>query len=97
MGTATINDQCTTVGPKLIDPIITLPPGGLSTWRPDDNAFNFDNFTVGEVWEDPSGIPSYDIAAGIAPLDVRDLICPTWGLGTSTSADGTVITTIGSP
>ena len=83
----------------MVDPIITLPPGGLSTWKPAGNSFlnQYDNFTVGEIWGDPSGIPGYDIEAGIAPLDVRDLVCPTWGLGTSTSADGKVITTIGSP
>ena len=32
-----------------------------------------------------------------APLDVNDLACPTWGFGISTSADGTVVTTIGPP
>lgn len=33
----------------------------------------------------------------MAALRVQDLACPTWGLGKSTSADGKVITTIGSP
>lgn len=99
MGTAAVHDQCTTVGPTLINPIITLPPGGLSTWKPPGNEYfnDYDNYTVGEIWDDPSGIPGYDVAEGIAPLDVKDLGCPTWGLGTSTSADGSVITTIGPP
>lgn len=98
MGTAAIYDRCTTVGPKLIDPIITLSPGELSTWKPIGNEYEyFGNFSVGDIWEDPSGTPGYDIAAGIAPLDIRDLNHPTWGLGLSTSANGKVITTIGPP
>ena len=32
-----------------------------------------------------------------ASLNVKDLACPTWGLGRSTKANGTVITTIGPP
>ena len=97
-----MNDRCTTVGPKLIDPIITLPPGGLSTWRPAPlgliGAPGWDNYTVGEIWNDPTDIPGYDEnLAGMAPLDVRGLACPTWGLGTSTFANGSVITTIGPP
>ena len=31
------------------------------------------------------------------PLQVKDLGCPTWGLGRSTSSDGEVVTTIGPP
>ena len=101
LGTATVNDQCTTVGPKLIDPIITLAPGQISTWKPPVNMYydDFDNFTVGEIWYDPSGIPGTggNAAAGFALLDIEDLACPTWGLGKSTSTDGTVVTTIGPP
>ena len=85
----------------MINPIITLAPGELSTWKPPVDTFyeQIDNFTVGEIWSDPSGIPGTDgdFAAGFAPLDVNDLACPTWGLGISTSADGTVVTTIGPP
>lgn len=92
-----MTDECTTVGPKLINPIITLPPGALSTWKPAINSLLYDNFTVGETWNDPSNQFQVDLAEGIAQLDVRDLACPTWGLGKSTSANGTVITTIGPP
>lgn len=83
----------------LTNPIITLAPGELSTWKPDPNQGydENDNFTVGEIWQDPSGILGEDIAAGIAPLEIRDLACPTWGLGESTSANGIVVTTIGPP
>ena len=31
------------------------------------------------------------------PLLVKDLACPTWGLGFSTSSDGTLVATVGSP
>lgn len=98
MGTPTVGDQCTTFGPNLTDPIITLPPNRLSTWRPPANRSpNYDNFTVGEIWNDPTNDPLIPIADGVAPLKIKDLVCPTWGLGKSTSANGTVITTIGPP
>ena len=98
MGTAAVHDRCTTVGPNITNPIITLAPGELSTWKPpaSNDWAQYDNFTVGEVWNDPIAIPTYDDTEGIAPLEVKDLACPTWGLGKSTSA-GTVVTTIGSP
>ena len=44
--------------------------------------------------QDPMALFNYGT---FAPLDIKDLACPTWGLGRSTSADGTVITTIGPP
>ena len=99
MGTATIKDRCTTVGPNLVDQIITLPPNGLSTWKPPVNKWynNYDMFTVSERWHDPSGQFNMPIAYGVAPLNLKDLACPTWGLGRSTSIDGTIITTIGPP
>ena len=98
MGTMAIRDQCTTVGPKLINPIITLPPNGLSTWRPPANDWwNHDNFTVGEIWHDPSHNWDVPLSEGIAQLDIHDLACPTWGLGKSTAINGTVLTTVGPP
>ena len=101
MGTAAVHDLCTSVGPELIDPIITLAPGELSTWNPVRAAIDNDNYTAGEIWEDPSAIADEDepdaFERGIAPLEIRDLACPTFGLGRSTSADGTVITTVGPP
>ena len=99
MGTAAVSDQCTIVGTKLINPVITLAPNGLSTWKPPVNqwADEYDNFTVGEIWNDPSDLFAEPIEAGIKQLDLKDLACPTWGLGKSTAANGTVITTIGPP
>ena len=101
MGTATVSDQCTTVGSVLTSPIITVTPGGLSTLRPEAGVYfgngigGVDNFTLGEVWSDPSGQGIHP--QDIKPLNVRDLACPTWGLGLSTSANGDIITTIGPP
>ena len=97
VGAATVVDQCSTIGPVLTDPIITLAPGQLSTWRtPPPGQFPYDNFTIGELWQDwntePTGDPGY-----LFPLDVKDLSCQTWGLGRSTLADGTIVTTIGPP
>ena len=99
MGTAAVSDQCTIVGTKLINPVITLPPNGLSTWKPPANQWGdgYDNFTVGEIWVDPSHQFAEPIEAGIKQLDLKDLACPTWGLGKSTAVNGTVITTIGPP
>ena len=99
MGTAAVHDGCTTVGPNLTNPIITLAPGELSTWKPpiSNDWAQYDNFTAGEVWNDPlTARAGYDISEGIAPLEIKDLACPTWGLGKSTSA-GTVVITIGPP
>ena len=105
MGKATVSDQCTTIGPILTDAIITLPPGGLSTWRPEAGLYSkvgvygnpegIDSFTVGEVWSDPSD--KFIRPQDIKSLNVQDLACPTWGLGLSTSANGDIITTIGPP
>ena len=103
MGKATVNDQCTTVGPVLTNPIITLPPGGLSTWRPEasdlywnaDEPNNNDPFTVGEIWSDPTGEGLFP--RDLKPLNVQDLACPTWGLGLSTPINGDIVTTIAPP
>ena len=99
VGTATVVNQCTTVGPVLTNPIVSLAPGGLSTWQPAGQIVN-EVAQVGMIWNDPKGgnlQEMIDIGVGVAPIDVKDLACPTWGLGYSTSDDGTVITTIGPP
>ena len=99
IGTAVVQDQCTTVSPNLISPIVTVPPGGLSTWKPraDEYSGYHEYFTVGEIWQDPSYNLNVDIDDGFVQLDVNDLACPTWGLGRSTAANSTVFTTIGPP
>ena len=92
-------DQCTgTVGPVLTDPIITFAPGQLSTWRPPPpGQWSYDNFTVGEIWTDWSSVVAVGDVGYHFPLNVKDLACPTWGLGRSTLANGAVTTTIGPP
>ena len=99
VGAATVVDKCTgTVGPVLTDPIITFAPGQLSTWRPPPQGqWAYDNFTIGEIWTDWSSIVAVGDVGYHFPLEVKDLECPTWGLGRSTLADGTVTTTIGPP
>ena len=101
MGTATVLDECGTLGPRLINPMITLSPGALSTWQPPHNPFytNYDYFMIGAPWEDPGRLSDFGGVEedGISPLDVKDLACPTWGLGKSTATDGSVTITIGPP
>ena len=72
---------------------MTFPPGGLSTWKPPSPADFGENYSVGAVLE----VPPPDMFGIVAPLTIKDLACPTWGLGRSTSANGKVITTIGPP
>ena len=76
---------------------MSFPPGVLETWKPGPaSAYNeFETFAVGDVWQDPIQDPNSPIFS--APLAIRDLACPTWGLGRNTNANGTVITTIGPP
>ena len=78
---------------------MTFPPGALSTWKPNSAAADvYDiGFAIGDVWTDPIGLVGGGDTGILAPLTIKDLACPTWGLGRSTSADGTVITTIGPP
>ncbi|KAK0511823.1 hypothetical protein JMJ35_005673 [Cladonia borealis] len=102
MGTAAVTDECTTVGPKLTNPILTLPPGVLTTWRPAPYGVD-DDYTegwfIGDVWS-PDDAWWYELGSGFgytAPLDVNDLACPTWGLGLSTATNGTTFTTVGPP
>ena len=99
VGAATVLDQCDgTVGPVLNDPIITLAPGQLSTWRPPaPDQFDFDNFTIGEVWQDWNTVVGVGDHGQLVPLDVKDLACPTWGLGINTLTTGSARTTIGPP
>ena len=101
VGTVSVVDECVTFGPKLVNPILTLSPGALSTWQPPHNQFysNYDYFMIGERWEDPAaGLGDFGGTEedGISPLNVKDLACPTWGLGQSLSA-GTTVLTIGPP
>ena len=88
-----VRDECNTVGPILTSAIMTFPPGGLSTWKPPHPDFADGNYSVGAVF----AVPAPDMFGIVAPLTIKDLACPTWGLGRSTSANSKVITTIGPP
>ena len=99
LGTVGLRDECDTVGPILTNPIVTFPSGGLSTWKPPPPTDSWPyEYGLGKVWRN-----DYAWGAGLgnegvfAPLDVKDLACPTWGLGRSTASNGSVITTIGPP
>ena len=94
-GTVGASDECATVGPTLTDPVITLAPEQLSTWARTRSASADDPFTPGMTWN-PNLMALYAYGE-FAPLDLKDLACPSWGLGRSTSDDGTVITTFGPP
>ena len=97
VGAVTAKDRCGAVGPVITTPIITLAPGQLSTWKPPPpGQFPYDGYTIGEDWEDWS----LDFGAdpgNLLPLDVKDLACPTWGLGINTLTTGFARTTIGPP
>ena len=98
LGTAAASDECTVIGPTLTSPMMSFPPGMLSTWKPPSPSdFPYPwSFGVGNTWQDPNW--AFDSGGyTFTPLTIKDLACPTWGLGRSTSADGSVITTIGSP
>lgn len=72
-----------------------MAPGELSTWAPRSEYLS--DYSTGEVF-DTSNLDSDEVFAGdMEPLLVRDLACPTWGLGFTTSSDGTLVATVGSP
>lgn len=92
VGTASVSDVCGQVGPALVNPIVALPPGVLSTYSPPLP------FTIGEEYYDPNGqFFGWPFFGDQKPLDIRDLACPTFGLGRATGADGAVTTTYGPP
>lgn len=92
VGTASVSDVCGQVGPALVNPIVALPPGVLSTYSPPQP------ITIGEKYNDPNGqFLGWPFIGDQKPLDIRDLACPTFGLGRATGADGSVTTTYGPP
>lgn len=89
IGTAAIKDECGSLGPMLANPIITLPPNVLSTYVPP-------YYSIGSTYTDPN-VDDGNFMGHAEPLTIADLQCPTFGLGTGTSADGSVHTTVGPP
>ena len=91
VGTAAIKDECGSFGPRLTNPIITLPPDVLSTYVPP-------YYSVGSTYTDPNVQNGPRGFVGRKErLKIADLQCPTFGLGLETSADGSVYTTVGPP
>lgn len=90
-----MNDECANVGPVLTSPIITLAPGELSTWAP--SSIYMQTFTTGEALSEFNQGVEVDYYGDIEPLSIKDLACPTWGLGFSTLANGTLVATVGPP
>lgn len=77
---------------------MSFPPGGLSTWKPPDASDGGSLFAIGSTYYDPNAGSFDDNVGSFDPLNIKDLACPTWGLGISgTSDNGIVITTIGPP
>lgn len=92
VGTASVSDVCGQVGPALTNPIVALPPGVLSTYSPAVPV------TIGEEYHDPNGqFLGWPFIGDQKPLVIKDLACPTFGLGRFTGADGSVSTTYGPP
>ena len=80
-------DDCGQLGPVITRTTIAFPPGALSTkYFPEIKAGK--TFWANDFWADTTGV--------VAPLDVADLACPTWGLGTL-SKNGQIYTTVGPP
>lgn len=84
-----MRDFCGQLGSVYTNPIVALPLGAVSTFRPPAYLYH-----EGEKYFDPGvmGIPGT-----VKPLDLADLACPTFGVGKSTAPDGTVETTFGAP
>ena len=89
-----MNDECTTVGPVLTSPIITLAPGDLSTWTPFSEYMSYYPSGLALSGWDPIEVV---FQGETKPLLIKGLACATWGLGISTSADGTLVATVGPP
>ena len=83
-------DQCGSLGSTLTNPIITLAPGALSTYVPQD-------YQVGSTYIDEAAAQVNLFMGTVKPLNIPDLQCPTFGIGIGTSADGSVHTTVGPP
>ncbi|MCJ1457092.1 hypothetical protein MMC28_007458 [Mycoblastus sanguinarius] len=97
VGTAAVNDECTTVGPVLTSPIITFAPGEIMTWAPKSTFMSYQLFESGAPWGIYDNGMEMSYYGDVKTLLVKDLVCPTWGLGRSTAADGAVFNTVGSP
>lgn len=83
-------DQCGPLGSTLTNPFITLAPGALSTYVPQD-------YQIGSTYIDEAAAEVNIFMGTVKPLNIPDLQCPSFGIGIGTSADGSVHTTVGPP
>ena len=85
-----MKNQCGPLGSTLTNPFITLAPGAISTYVPQD-------YQIGSTYI-PEAAEEHDLFMGtVKPLNIPDLQCPSFGIGIGTSADGSVQTTVGPP
>ena len=97
VGTVVAFDKCGTIGTPVVDPVVVIPSGGLSTYerspfRTGDLIRSIYTGEVGWNGNTPSGMRQY-----VKSLNVNDLECPTYGVGFSTDAQGEEHATVGSP
>ena len=78
LGTASMIDSCGPVGASYTSPIIAIPSGGLYT-------ISLDVPIGGTFYYDPK----YGMEGSTKQVEVTDLACPTWRIGTATVADMT--------
>ena len=89
-----VTDVCGPVESPLTSQLVAFPPGALSTYE-------FPYVPIGSVFENPLGEIYHGMfLRGVPspkPLKIRDLQCPTFGVGTSTDPQGEILTTVGPP
>ena len=93
-GTMGVSDYCGPVGSPLTSQLVAFPPGALSTYEASYASIGQEYVNpLDEIYHgmDLQPIPSPK------PLKIQDLQCPTFGVGTTTDAQGANITTIGPP
>ena len=86
VGTASFADDCGQLGTKVVSSTIAIPPGVMST-------VSFD-VPVGDML--PTGTRASKLRQ-LAPLNTRDLLCPTWGVNMPVSSEGAKSVKIGPP
>ena len=97
----TASDFCGPVGPTLTRPLITISPGGLSSvvprHLPEGHTFEV---RPGKAHTDAEGrvrVFPFNKDYPAQPVNLADLACPTYGVGTKELPDGSIATTVGYP
>ena len=96
MNTIGVSDRCGPLGSISAPQWLALPPGGLSTYKTAQLEYNgpypVNSGLIANIFEKNPR----ELAPLVAPLDVRDFKCPTFGFG-KTQIRGLISTTIGPP